>query len=179
MLDEKRINEANSNFKQYHRDGLIAKWKTNSGIIDIYKRNSQESLEVAQLLLDENKSDLWVIVSSYYSMFYIANAVLLSVGYKVGEKIAHKVTADSLIHLLRNKLTVSILENYEDTQEEALSLAGIKADNLIQSFDYERVKRSNIQYNTLDFIKRSKAVTSIDRAKEFKFEIEKLLQGDS
>ena len=46
-------------------------------------------------------------MSSYYSMFYIANAVLIKKGYKTGDKIAHKVTADALITIIRSKLKLS------------------------------------------------------------------------
>ena len=43
-------------------------------------------------------------VISYYSMFYIANAVLFKIGYKIGEQTPHKITADALIVFVRNKL---------------------------------------------------------------------------
>jgi hypothetical protein len=108
-------------------------------------------------------------------MYYCANAVLLKLGYKVGEKIVHKVTADSLIVYVRGKLKDSLLEEYEKTREEALNLAGMKADSLIESFDFEREKRSFIQYRTLEGEKQTKAKTSLQRAKEFTNEMEKLL----
>ena len=54
-------------------------------------------------------------------------------------------------------------------------LAGIKADALIESLDFERNKRSFIQYKTIDVEKHSKAKTSLERAKEFTKEMEKLL----
>ena len=108
-------------------------------------------------------------------MYYYANAALLKIGYKVGEKIVHKVTADALIVYVPGKLKESLIEEYEQTKEEALSLAGIKADELIESFDLERSKRNRIQYQTIDTEKQSKARTSLQRAKEFSREIEKLL----
>ena len=48
-------------------------------------------------MLSRTRASLWVIVISYYAMFYAANAVLLHLGYRTGEKIAHKVTSDALI----------------------------------------------------------------------------------
>lgn len=108
-------------------------------------------------------------------MYYYANAVLLKFGYKVGEKIVHKITSDALIVYIRGKLKDSLIEEYESTKAEALNLAGMKADDLIQSFEFEREKRSFIQYNTKEFEKQSKSKTSLKRAKEFAREMEKLL----
>ena len=53
----------------------------------------------------------------------------------------------------------------------------MKADSLIESFGFERNKRSLIQYRTIEVEKRSKAATSLQRAKEFTLEMEKLLVG--
>ncbi|MBI2665214.1 hypothetical protein HYX12_01165 [Candidatus Woesearchaeota archaeon] len=50
-----------------------------------------------------------------------------------------------------------------------------KADSLLQSLDYEREKRSKFQYQTDEQAKHSKAITSLERAKEFVFEMKKLL----
>ena len=50
-----------------------------------------------------------------------------------------------------------------------------KADALIESFDFEMNKRGKIQYRTDETTKKSKAVTSLQRAKEFAREMEKLL----
>ncbi|MBS3123183.1 hypothetical protein J4437_00970 [Candidatus Woesearchaeota archaeon] len=51
----------------------------------------------------------------------------------------------------------------------------MKADALVESFDFERNKRSIIQYRTIEMEKHSKAITSLQRAKEFTREMEKLL----
>ena len=98
MLDEKRIKEAERNVRNYLEEGLLKRTtEFNKDILNTYKRNSKESLEIANFLSKNNRSPLWVIVCSYYSMYYIANAVLYNIGYKVGERISHKVTSDALI----------------------------------------------------------------------------------
>ena len=173
MLDENRIKEAERNVKSYIEDGLLKEEQLNKKIYGIIVRNAQESLDVADFLRQNNKSDLWIIVSSYYAMYYIANAVLYKQGYKVGEKISHKVTADALIVFVRHKLKKSLLENYEEAQQQAL--AGIKADELIEKFNFEREKRSFVQYEMKEAEIHSKASTSLQRAKEFMFEMKKLL----
>ena len=96
------------------------------------------------------KVHLWLIVVSYYSMFYVASAVL----YKLGHKIAHKITADALIVYVKDKLKDNLIENYEKASEEALAIS----DNIIQTFDFERSKRSRIQYETTEEIKQSRNI---------------------
>ena len=178
MLDIKRIKEAKSNVSQYLRDGLLKKYKNDTAKL-MYIENSNLSLETAQKLLTLEsvtyKPYLWMIVSSYYAMYYIANAVLLELEYKVGDKISHKVTSDSLIVFIRDKLKEELIEEYEGIKEDALELMSSKADSLLQSFDFERGKRSKFQYQMDEELKRSKALTSLERAKEFVFEIKKLL----
>ena len=119
---------------------------------------------------------MWEIVVAYYSMFYIANALLYKLGYKIGNKIVHKVTADALIVLARKKLKQNLIEEYELIKEEALELASLKADEIISSFDKERIKRNIFQYATTEEIKESKAKTSFSRAIEFCNTIMKLLE---
>ena len=175
MLNEERIKEAEVNVRSYLRDGLLKKTDTNKDVMKILMSNGKESLRVAEEIQQKGISDLWVIVCSYYSMYYYANAVLMNFGYKAGDKIVHKVTADAIIVYIRSKLKESLIEEYEKTKDEALNLAGIKADALIESLDFERNKRSFIQYKTIDVEKHSKAKTSLERAKEFTKEMEKLL----
>ncbi len=55
-------------------------------------------------------------------MYYISNAVLYKIGYKVSGEISHKVTCDSLIYYVRDKLKSNLLKEFEDAQDEALKL---------------------------------------------------------
>src|SRR3989338_183074 len=178
MLDEKRVKEAESNVRQYLQEGLLKK-QANETAKMMYTENSELSLQTAKKLLSLESKEyspyLWVIVTSYYSMYYIANAVLLKQGYKVGEKISHKVTADALVVFVRNRLKKQLLEGYENTQEDALELMSQKTDNLLKSLDYEREKRSKFQYQMDERAKREKAAISLNRAKEFVFELKKLV----
>ncbi len=178
MLNEKRIKEAESNIKQYLDEGLIKKQK-NETAKEMYIENSNISLETAQKLLNLEtktyKPYLWIIVSSYYAMYYISNAILLNLGYKMGDKISHKITSDALIVFVRNKLKKELIEEYENVKEDALELISSKTDSILQSFDFEREKRSKFQYSMDEQVKKSKALTSIERAKQFIFEMKKLL----
>ncbi|MFT4244587.1 MAG: hypothetical protein ACMXYB_04005 [Candidatus Woesearchaeota archaeon] len=148
-MNEERIQEAKNNIKNYLDEGLVKKQSFNKVVFDTYMKNYQESLFVAQKIFNDKTSMLRVIVTSYYSMFYIANAYL----------------KDSLVEQL--------IEQYDIIAQEALSIS----ENLIENFEFERVKRSRIQYEMTQAIKESKANTSLQRAKEFGAEIEKLLEN--
>ena len=178
MLDEKRIKEAESNIRKYLNEGLLKK-QTNETAKQMYLENCNLSLETAQKLFsletEMYKPYLWIIVSSYYSMYYVANAVLLSMNYKVGDKISHKITSDALIVFVRNKLKTEIIEEYENMKEDAMELISSKTDDILQSFDFERQKRSKFQYQMDEQAKKTKALTSLERAKQFVFEMKKLL----
>lgn len=174
MLSEKKIKKAEANVKSYLAEGLLKKSELNLRIFNILKTNAQESLSVANFLDKNKKSSLWIIVSSYYSMFYLANALLYKLGYKVGPKIAHKVTTDALIIFARNRIKQSLIESYENIRDDAL--ATMKSEELIEYLDYERKKRSFIQYDTPETIKLSKVKTSLERAREFMLQIGKLLE---
>jgi len=138
MLDDKRIREAEKSVKSYIEDQLL--WKNKffkKEILETYNRNYEESINLAQKVFEQDLSNLWVVVISYYSMYYISNAVLYKIGYKVGSKVSHKVTSDALIVLIRNKLKKSLLEDYEEAKEEALEIIGRKTNEIIGSFDKE------------------------------------------
>ncbi len=176
MLNKNRIKEAQVNIRSYLDDGLLKKVnKIDENILNTFRKNSEESLKVADFLFKNKVSYLWVIVSSYYAMYYIANAVIYKLGYKVGHRISHKVTSDALIVLVRDKLKERFLEDFEVARNEALKLTKIKTDEIIEAFDLERTKRSRFQYKMSETVKMSKAKTSLKRAKNFVFELEKLL----
>ncbi len=58
MLNEKRIQEAEQNVRLYLADGMLKKEVYEKNIYTILLRNAHESLEVAEFLLQHNKSDL-------------------------------------------------------------------------------------------------------------------------
>ncbi|MFA4820050.1 MAG: hypothetical protein WC613_03790 [Candidatus Aenigmatarchaeota archaeon] len=175
MIDEKRRKEARENFSEYFREGLIRKQKD----IDaekMYIHNSDISLKLAEKMLDDSlKPYLWSIVVSYYSMFYMANAVLLHLGYKTGRKIVHKVTSDALIVLVLDKLRKELIEEYESIRDDALEIASMKSAELMKNYELELEKRSKFQYNMTLKVQDQLARTSVKRAAEFILEMKKLL----
>lgn len=201
MIEKSRIEEADRNVSRYIADGLL---KTQNEevkeFIGFFMSNADSSLETASLLFqvsdDANAKDqlrmrrdfesyLWVIVSSYYSMFYAATALLASQGIKAKGDVVHKVTADALIHFfISNKRLAKLMAEYEEAKDVSLELIGreellkridSRANELILGFDRERRKRSRFQYDVGVVVKRAFAETSLNRAREFLFEIRKVM----
>ncbi|MFH1065342.1 MAG: hypothetical protein V1734_02440 [Nanoarchaeota archaeon] len=178
MLSEKRIKEAETNLRAYLEEGLLKK-DNNKTAKAMYMQNSNMSIWTAEKVLALEgglySPYLWAIVIAYYSMYYIANAAIMEAGYKIGDKISHKVTGDALIVLIREKLKKELLEEYEAEKEQAMEIISAEADLLIESFENERKKRSIFQYRMDEEAKRSRALTSLERAKRFSFELKKLI----
>jgi uncharacterized protein (UPF0332 family) len=174
MLDDKRIKIAQQNFNQDIKEGFIRKQNPDKSLIIALKNNANESLIVADYLFEENMSPMWVIVSSYYSMYYIANAVLNEFGFKVGDQISHRVTGDALIVLIRDKLKNRFLQDFEEARAEYVEIDTL-TDDIIELYDLEHKKRLESQYVMGYEVKVSKSKTSLKRAKKFVLELEKLL----
>lgn len=202
MIEKERIEEARRNVKQYLDDGLLkVKDKDAPKFVGFFMKNAESSLQTASILQEisdqqalkstlkvstDFESYLWVIVSSYYSMFYAATALLASQGIRVTGQIVHKVTADALLHFfVSNEKLAKLLEQYEEAKAAGLELIGKedlmksmqkKANELIVAYESERKKRSRFQYDIGIQAKRGYAQTSLDRARDFVFEISKILR---
>ncbi|NQU79295.1 hypothetical protein HQ545_06025 [Candidatus Woesearchaeota archaeon] len=175
MMDTKRIKEAQQNFAHYLQDGLIKKEK-NATAKAMYIKSADLSLNLAEECMNSSLNPyIWVVVISYYSMFYIANSVLLELGYKTGDKVVHKVTNDALIVLVMDKIKKGLLEDYENAKEDASEIASIKSDEIIGLYGLELSKRSRFQYEMTESIQEQKANTSLKRARQFMLEMKKLL----
>jgi uncharacterized protein (UPF0332 family) len=171
-MDEKRVMQAEKNFRIYLEEGKMQRIsRMNPLIYNTYLRNARESLAVADQLYKNKTSSLWVVVASYYSMFYIACAYLYKLGYKAGHEIIHQVVNEALIVQGRHKIKNHLLEAYETGKDEALSLS----DTYLRNYESEKIKKSTFQYETTENIKESKAQTSLERAKEFLTLMEEIL----
>ena len=68
MLTDEDIKKAESQVRMYLVDGLLTKEDPKPHIQEILVRNADESLALADDILQGDKSDLWVVVTSYYAM---------------------------------------------------------------------------------------------------------------
>jgi uncharacterized protein (UPF0332 family) len=201
MIKQERIREANDSVRHYVTDGLL---RTNDDGIKkfvlFFMEQAEKSLRTADFIYKLSTNDntkqslraekdfesyIWVIVTSYYSMFYAALALLAREGIKVGRQIVHKVTADALISFfISNRRLAKMFENYEEARDATLDLIGReelmkrlekRADELIIAYEQEMKKRSKFQYDIGEMARRGYAETSLTRAREFFAEVRKIL----
>ena len=140
---------------------------------------------ISKRLLDlyiEEKQDshLWVINTSYYSMFFAATALLAHFHHKINSEVGiHALTYHALVHYFvkeESKLKNQLIEEYKDAvndAEELLQLSEQKIRGLILNFEYEMGKRKTFTYEVGALAERKKAETSYQRAQDFFREIEK------
>ena len=194
-LDAQEQKKIENNVKMYLVEGPLKKDPSAKELVDIYLRNAERSFATASLLLSvsdslelkkanilepEFETYVWVLVTSYYSMFYAANALLAKAGMRTTEKIAHKVTSDALVlyFILNDKLAKYLYESYQESMSQAMDLTKqdmetfiTKAKKLASSLEDERRKRGKFQYDMKIEMKRSRAITSLERAREFLREV--------
>ncbi|MEK6952378.1 MAG: hypothetical protein AABX29_05155 [Nanoarchaeota archaeon] len=192
MLDEKRIEIIKNNTGRLIKEGSIIKEKDGK-FVNFFLNNSKNSLDTAKLLFEastnqrlkhslgfpEFNSFLWVVNSSYYSMFYMARALFEKNGIKIKTELSvHEVTFNALVYYfyLTRKLEKSIVESFQEASEEAKDILGKeKAKVLIEDYYSEKDKRGRFTYEMGEVAMRNKAQTSLERAKRFNEEIRKLL----
>ncbi|MCF7872396.1 hypothetical protein K9L97_05165 [Candidatus Woesearchaeota archaeon] len=193
MLEEKKLKEIQSKVKNYLDEGII-KTKQKKEFVDFFLSNARKSLKCANALYDlstdkelQSKANysnfdgfLWVVNAAYYSMFYMARALLESEGIKLdSEQSIHALTFDAVINFfyLNGKLQKKLIEDFAESLEEASEILGKqKADLLMEDYFFEKGKRAIFTYRTEEVVIQSKAKTSLERAKRFSEEINSIIE---
>lgn len=193
MLDKKILREIEKNVKQLSTEGKIIKDKEEK-YTKFFLKNAQDSFNSAKLLFNISIDNilkkslgfpnfngyLWVINSSYYSMFYMARALLESNGVKIKtEQSIHAITYNALVYYfyLTKKIEKTLIEEFQRAGMEASEILGKeKAKQLIEDYSNEKYKRERFTYEMGEIAMQNKAQTSLDRAKKFNEEIRKLIK---
>ncbi len=193
MLEEKKLKEAENRVKQYIADGIV-KTKGKSEHAAFFLKNAEDSIDSAKVLFEISSDPkkqkflgftsfnglLWTVNASYYSMFYMARALLENEGIKIKTDLSiHAVTFDTLISFfhLTGKLQKELLDDFVEAKEDASELLGKqKADELIEEYFYEKRKRGTFTYEMGEVLVKSKAKTSLERAQRFRREIKKIIK---
>ena len=204
MLDEKKLKEIERKIPLMLQEEEISKNDENRKLVDFYLENALLSLNAAKILNavsnnfdlkkqfdfidDAYEAYLWVVNSSYYSIFYMAGALLADEGIKIRSALGvHKKTFEALVYYfyLTKKLPKYFLELFEEAQEESQELLGKeemisamqdKTKDLIEKYSYELRKRSKFTYQIGEKAKQNKAQTSLNRAIEFRQELMKVIK---
>lgn len=192
MLEDKKIEEAKKNAVKNINAGAIVKTK-DSKYVDFFIKNAKDSLDSAKVLFDISVNEktknilgmpnfngfLWVINSSYYSMFYMARALLESIGVKIkSDESIHFLVFNALVYYFYStgKLEKHFIEDFENAQEESSEVLGKeKAKEMLSDYSNEKEKRARFTYETGEIVMKSKAETSLNRAKKFNEEVRKIL----
>ena len=189
MLDDKKLGEIKKEVARLRNEEEITKEESNKKLVDFYVENALTSLNTAKILnaasldlsikkqfdfIDDGfETYLWIINTAYYSMFYIAGALLAKVGIKVKSSIGiHRKTFFAVVYYfyLNEKIAKQYVEDFEEAQEESQDLLGImqrKVKDLMANYDFEIGKRAKFTYNIGVKAKENKASTSLNRAVEF------------
>src|SRR3989344_8326502 len=194
MKSEKEIKIIEANINTYLNEGLFKKGEYEE-LIDFYVKTAKKTLQTADILLqisedselkkqlnllEDFETYLWVITTSYYSMFYMVNALFSKNGIKLSDKIVHKVASDIFyFYFIKNKkIAKELYEIYEEAKDQTMDLIRYseQAEKLFQDLEFEREKRHRFQYDMTESIKRGYAETSLKRAKQFINEIELILR---
>ncbi|MBI4453621.1 hypothetical protein HY636_03165 [Candidatus Woesearchaeota archaeon] len=203
MLDERKLKQIEKNVPIMINEGEISRDESNKKLVKFFLENALLSLNTTKILneisfksdvkkrfgfIDDNfEAYLWVINTSYYSMFYMAGALLASISIKIKSEIGiHKKTFETLVYYfyLNKRIAKHYLDEFEEAQtecqellgrEEPIALMQRKAKELILKYDSEMEKRSTFTYEMGQKTKSTKAITSLERAAEFYNECLKIL----
>lgn len=149
---ESDIKRAMEEYEQSLKAGQIKKSDGNKRFARFFFERSQNSLLTAGILyqISNNPADksflkiddsyeafMWTIVSSYYSMFYMASALIARKGIKVGEIDVHKNVKNAFLRLY--------IENSD--LERKLGIDYTACKEIAQDLMAEREKRSKYQYD--------------------------------
>lgn len=192
MLEDKKLEEAKRNALKNINSGIIYKTKE-SKYVDFFIKNSKDSLDSAKVLFELSTDEkikstigvpnfngfLWVINSSYYSMFYMARGLLESIGVKIkSDESIHFLVFNALVYYFYStgKLEKHFIKDFENAQEESSEILGKeKAKEIISDYSNEKEKRAKFTYELGEIAMKNKAETSLNRAKKFNEEIRKIL----
>ncbi|MFH1683217.1 MAG: hypothetical protein ABIA37_05475 [Candidatus Woesearchaeota archaeon] len=149
----------------------------------LYDISTKKEAKDFHKLDSEYESFLWVVNSAYYSMFYAVHALLAYKRLRIlAKQGVHKITAHALVYFcVKNEfIAKELYEQFIETQAEAAELLNFeefkqKAIGLTMNYFYESDKRSRFTYETEEMIKQKYALTSLQRAKEFLSEVEKIV----
>lgn len=193
MLDEKKLQEVERRVRQYMSDGLI-RTKCKPQYVKFFLKNAEQSIDSAMALFELSTNSqkqesfgftsfngfLWVVNASYYSMFYMARALLEQHGIKTKTDVSvHTITFDVLVFFfyLTGKLQKAFLEEYLDARQDSAQLLGKqKAEALMEDYYFEKRKRASFTYDMGVVLVEAKARTSLQRAQRFQKEIMNLVR---
>ncbi len=135
----------------------------------MFKISESKKLKPELNLLDEDTFYSGVISHAYYSIFFGAKALLISVKIKTRSPNIHKATLDAFAYyfIVNGKLDFELLKIYKS--------AIVKADHLLELFVSEKEKRGEFTYQKLPDANKEPANESIKKATIFLTNLKKVI----
>lgn len=178
---KKEMKKASKEYNEALQSGDLKKSNENKKFSGFFFSRSENSLLTADLLyqisnnqkdksnlrIDESyESFMWIIVVCYYSMFYMASALIANKGIKAGHNDVHRNVKNAFLRLY--------IENSSLEKVLGIDYTGCKeiAEDLMQ----ERERRSRYQYDIGEGALRRDAEMSIRRARNFFEKTRKILE---
>jgi uncharacterized protein (UPF0332 family) len=176
------MKKAREEYGQALESGEIRKSDENRRFARFFFESSRNSLLTASILhqvsteqkdksalgIDKSyESFMWVIVSSYYSMFYMASALIAGKGVKVGSTDVHRHVKNAFLRLY--------IENSD--LERKLGIDYTECKEVARDLMQEREKRSKYQYEVGESALRRDAEASLARARNFFEKTRKIIEG--
>ena len=184
MLDQKKTEDSIKRAGAFVSYGTIRRDGTKE-FVKFFLDNAEDSLNSAESLLEHTEKgdyngSLWVVNSSYYSMFYTVRALLESAGIKLGKNVnTHLLAFDALTYFFyrTKKLEKKLCEQFAEAQDQSFELLGKQAaEDLVQDYLSEKNKRSLFTYEEGIKPLLSKARTSYGRAVKFNAAIRTIIE---
>lgn len=126
----------------------------------VYKASSDNQVKELTDLDSSYCSFRWVIIVSYYAMFYAATSILSLLKIKIGEKETHMATLSALYqHLVLTKLLEEkLFEKYKNAQE--------KSFEIIEKYTSGMIKRRTATYDFSKSIEEEDSKQILNNAQE-------------
>lgn len=145
------------------------KSKENCNLYEIWLNRSFQALTTANDIIKKSNKDenydgyLWVITTSYYSMFYMTLAILAKKGWAINKQLGdtHK-TVQKLFHsvfVVNKIIEEKLYEDYEDTMNISLKL--------LQYLSKGSTDRNDFQYESSKQAEKRIANKHLNNAKQF------------
>jgi hypothetical protein len=198
MPDNKEVEIIKKEVKRLiDQDKIVVDKNSKVKFTEFFIENSKKSFDSAKLLLETSSNkrvqeflgypnfdgSLWVINSSYYSMFYMVRALLENFGIKIKSdstiQSIHQIVFQALIYFfyINKRLENKLIQDFREALEESGEILGKeKAKKLLDDYRFEKEKRGIFTYEIGQIAMQNKAKTSFERAKSFNQEIRKLIE---
>lgn len=181
-MDKEKIGQSRKIISQIQDRIKTAHYGEAEFFLDKAHSSFETSKRLLELIDGEGlNSQMWVINTSYYSMFFAVTALLAKSNRRItGDIGIHKHTFHAFICFFYDKVKQNYILDYRDAigdSEELLQMSESKTDDLISNYDFEIGKRKKFTYNMGELAEYNKAKTSVNRAKEFLITVEELFDS--